>query len=112
MTRSTPGSSRLSTSSPTSTTARCTSRTRGSRRGTSTKKNRQRKLSCSSEEGRMGKAGKLPGCWPAGLLEETAAIMARHHEWPDGLDSYDAVFNSATFYPLQRRRELVKMMQL
>lgn len=50
--------------------------------------------------------------WPIGMMEEIESILSRHHEWPDGLDSYDAVFDSATFYPLQRRRELEKMMQL
>lgn len=50
--------------------------------------------------------------FPVGMLQEIESILSRHHEWPDGLDSYDALFESGTFFPLQRRRELEAMMQV
>ena len=53
----------------------------------------------------------MNGPWPAGMMEEIESILSRHHEWPDGLDSYDALFESGTFFPLQRRRELEAMMR-
>lgn len=54
----------------------------------------------------------MNGPWPSGMMEEIESILSRHHEWPDGLDSYDAVFDSGRFFPLQRRRELEAMMRV
>ena len=50
--------------------------------------------------------------FPLGMLQEIESILSHHHEWPDGLDSYSALFESGTFFPLQRRRELEAMMRL
>lgn len=44
-------------------------------------------------------------------MVEIEALLSKHHEWPEGLDSYDALFNSSMFFPLQRRRELEAMMR-
>lgn len=51
------------------------------------------------------------GGWPEHYAEDLARFMENDPNRPVGLDLYEDVFNSALF-PLQRKRELVKMIQL
>lgn len=50
--------------------------------------------------------------FPQGMMEEIEQILSLNDRIPCGCDSYDEIFNSRTMFPLQRRRELEKMIRL
>ena len=50
--------------------------------------------------------------YPKGMTQEIEQFFLSEESRPAGLDSYDDVFSSHYFFPLQRRRELEKMMQI
>jgi hypothetical protein len=50
--------------------------------------------------------------FPAGMVEEIEKFLANDQIRPPGLDTYDAVFNSNLFFPLQRQAELAEMMRI
>lgn len=53
----------------------------------------------------------MPNSFPEGMIPEIERILSQHHNWPPGMDSYDELFASPLFFPLQRRRELEAMMR-
>jgi len=50
--------------------------------------------------------------WPAGYLPSIESFLAGESDLPFGLDSYQRCFASPWFFPLQRRRELERMMRI
>ena len=52
------------------------------------------------------------GRWPDSFLELLREFFATEDQRPAGLDVYEDCFRSPLFFPLQRKRELVKMVQL
>jgi predicted O-methyltransferase YrrM len=46
------------------------------------------------------------------MVEEIELILANDAERPGGQDTYLHVFESSMFFPLQRRREMARMMQI
>jgi len=50
--------------------------------------------------------------WPEHFLEDWQAFFATESERPAGLDSYDDIFRSPCAFPLQRRRELERMIRI
>jgi hypothetical protein len=52
------------------------------------------------------------GQWPDNFRESLREFFATEDQRPAGLDVYDDCFRSPLFFPLQRKRELIKMIQL
>lgn len=50
--------------------------------------------------------------FPPEFLPSVESFLAEDYLRPPGLDSYQACFDSAWFFPLQRRRELERMIQI
>lgn len=50
--------------------------------------------------------------FPAGMVEEIKAFLAKDSEREPGLDYYPEVFSTNFFFPLQRQQELARMMRV
>jgi hypothetical protein len=50
--------------------------------------------------------------FPSGMLKCIEVFLQEDSHRPVGCDIYDEVFETSLFFPLQRKRELVRMMQL
>lgn len=50
--------------------------------------------------------------FPAEMMPEIEAFLAEDYKRPRGRDIYDEVFETGLFFPLQRKRELIKMIDL
>ncbi len=59
-----------------------------------------------------GETKELDGPFPPGMVAEIERFLTTEAQRPAGQDLYPEVFGTATFFPLQRQAELVRMMQL
>jgi predicted O-methyltransferase YrrM len=50
--------------------------------------------------------------FPIGMLQEIETFLAIDSSRPPGLDLYEDVFSTGTFYPLQRKAELAAMIRI